>query len=260
MDNDKNSEMQGKVTRANVDFYAEYAKKYEVIEESVFCEENTSRVHDLIKGFSEKYGNDKLLDVGCGTGNILRFAIKYFKHVTGFDVSQEMLEISKKYTNNLVLGDATNLPFADNSFNVVTSYSVLHHLYDPLPVIKEMYRVCKKGGIVYTDNDPNGFYEKRFKWYKDLRKKFYKKRMDKYTTEGDELTKKKMLAEYHHYYTQGLDTMSIKKMFENVGFQDVKLIYRFHPRPNLFAKVTKVLLFLEKPERKCPFIMIIARK
>jgi ubiquinone/menaquinone biosynthesis C-methylase UbiE len=261
MDMVSDKEMQKKNAQANADYYNKCAKQYETIEETIFAEENEKRVHDFIRDLSEKYGNESLLDVGCGTGNILRFAVKYFKQVTGADISEEMLELSKKYTKNLVLADATKLPFEDNKFDVVSAYSVLHHLYNPLPAINEMFRVCKKDGVVYTDNDPNGYFQKRFKWYKNLRKKFYKKRMSENIPQVDEnFRNNMMLAEYYHYYEDGMDAEKIKEMFISAGFSEVNVYFRYHPRPNLFTKVIKVLLFFEPRVKKCPFMMIIAKK
>lgn len=254
-------DMHQKVSQANVDYYNKCAKQYEVIEETIFARENEERVHGIIKELGGKYEKGSLLDVGCGTGNILRFALQHFKEVTGTDISAEMLERSRQYTDRLVQADASQLPFDHDSFHVVTAYSVLHHLYDPFPVIQEMYRVCKKGGVVFTDNDPNGYFQKRFKWYKNLRKKLYKKKYDQsLPDEGSAFQEDMKLAEYHHYYADGLDAQRIKNMFEKAGFTEVNVMFRFHPRPNLFTKVIKVLLFFEPKEKKCPFLMVMATK
>lgn len=44
--------------------------------------------------------------------------------------------------------DASHLPFPDNTYRIVTAFDALCHTADPVPVIKEMFRVCANGGVV----------------------------------------------------------------------------------------------------------------
>lgn len=65
-----------------------------------------------------------------------------------------------------VVGDIHKLPFPDNSFDVITLFMVMEHLYDPLRAIKEFRRVLKKDGILigttvqywHTHGHPNDYY------------------------------------------------------------------------------------------------------
>lgn len=61
----------------------------------------------------------------------------------------------------LLLKDSAKIPLKDKSVDIVSSNGVLHHITDPLPVLKEFYRVLKKGGslyvMMYTENLWNSF-------------------------------------------------------------------------------------------------------
>lgn len=100
-----------------------------------------------------KRENIKLLDMGCGTGRFaVPFAYQFGYTVTGADVSEEMLEKAReKDKKSLVKWDKQNaesLTYRDDAFDVVFISHLLHHIDNPLDVLKECYRVLRKGGIV----------------------------------------------------------------------------------------------------------------
>lgn len=100
----------------------------------------------------------RLLDVGCGPGNIaLKIARRWPRvRVVGVDFSLNMVlaaraaAASQPLTSrtDFLAGDAKKLPFPDSAFDFVLSNSVLHHLHDPLAMLDEMGRVVKPRGIV----------------------------------------------------------------------------------------------------------------
>ncbi len=247
------------VAEANVKYYQVCADSYESIESTIFLKENAKRLEKAIDALAKNCGGGSLLDVGCGTGNVLRFAAGKFADVQGVDISEEMIEKARRYCGNVRIADATDLPFSEGQFDVVTAYSLLHHLYNPAPAIVEMYRVCKPGGIVFTDNDPNGYFQKKFKWYKNIRKRMYRKRNDALSSDSG-FRENMELAEYHHYYSDGLDASAIKQMFLDAGFSKVDVRFRFHPRPNLFTLLIMVFLVFAPPVAKCAFLMVYAEK
>jgi SAM-dependent methyltransferase len=84
-----------------------------------------------------------VLDVGCGEGELAR-------HLAGgawvgLDSSPEMLARAPKPN---VRGEATALPFADESFGSVALLYVLYHLSDPRQALGEAHRVLRPGGLV----------------------------------------------------------------------------------------------------------------
>src|SRR5262249_9880779 len=100
----------------------------------------------------DKYAGKKLLEIGCGTGtDLLQFA-RGGAVVTGVDLTPRSIEIAQRrleiYGQNgqFSQGDAENLEFADESFDVVYSFGVIHHTPDTERAVQEIHRVLKRGG------------------------------------------------------------------------------------------------------------------
>ena len=87
----------------------------------------------------------RVLDVGCGTGANLEM-LKSFGEAEGVDVSDDALEFCRKKNLKVHKGLAEELPFENESFDVVTALDVVEHLDDDVAGLKEMFRVLKKGG------------------------------------------------------------------------------------------------------------------
>lgn len=105
----------------------------------------------------------KVLDVACGPGIVACTLAAEAGHVTGIDLTPAMLEQAKARQSQAGLGnldwrlgDAANLPFADESFDVVVTRYSFHHIREPARVLAEMRRVCRKGGrILVVDATPS---------------------------------------------------------------------------------------------------------
>jgi len=99
----------------------------------------------------------RLLDLGCGPGNIALKLAKRFPEilVVGVDYAASMVRMaaSSAATQGLsarttfLSGDAKKIPFADQTFDMVLSNSVLHHLANPVAMLDEMRRVMKPHGL-----------------------------------------------------------------------------------------------------------------
>jgi len=89
----------------------------------------------------------KLLEVGCGTGNVSSFLSKKGYEVTGCEFYDEAIKISwPGYAK--VRGDARNLKFENNSYDIVCLFDVIEHFDDDVQTLKEAIRVLKQGGIL----------------------------------------------------------------------------------------------------------------
>ncbi|HEU4415020.1 MAG TPA: methyltransferase domain-containing protein, partial [Candidatus Angelobacter sp.] len=105
---------------------------------------------------------DTSLDVACGPGLLACAFARVVRHASGIDMTPAMLEQAKRVQqeqglNNLSWrqGDVTSLPYPDADFSIVSSRFVLHHLEEPLTVLREMVRVCQPGGrVVIADMAP----------------------------------------------------------------------------------------------------------
>jgi ubiquinone/menaquinone biosynthesis C-methylase UbiE len=98
----------------------------------------------------------RILEVGVGSGLHFREIRKYSRNIVGIDISKRMLAEARKKCKDgrLVLADAENTPFKDNSFDMVYTISTLHHA-DYKKSIREFSRICKPGGkIGITEPNP----------------------------------------------------------------------------------------------------------
>lgn len=107
---------------------------------------------------SEKIGpleKVEILDLGCGTGRFsIPIATRLGYSVRGADSSKEMLsrarekDVSKKVKWDVQ--DATTLSYPDGSFDVVFMTHLLHHVDEPLKVVRECFRVLRSSGIFFN--------------------------------------------------------------------------------------------------------------
>jgi len=130
------------------DYYGSSAKYYDII------------IGPLIKGLRklgvEMYPPKKgmsVLDVGCGTGELLKYYKRYPCHLFGIDVSPAMLDEARwKLGNdvNLHRGDATRMPFGDEYFDLVTVMFVMHEmdLVSRNSTLLELKRILNKEGRI----------------------------------------------------------------------------------------------------------------
>lgn len=128
----------------------------------------TQEAADFVERLKIKAGS-RVLDVACGTGNTAIPAAKAGAHVTGVDIATNLLEQAKKRAADERLqirfeeGDAEQLPYADQSFDVVVT--MFGAMFAPRPELAaaELLRVCKPGGMVAMANwTPQSFVGKTF--------------------------------------------------------------------------------------------------
>ena len=103
------------------------------------------RAQILVKGKS-------VLDLGCNSGYGTNLLSEDCKSIIGVDVSPEAIKTAKlKYNKanlEFQLVNGINLPFEDNSFDVITSFQVIEHLVDYDTYFKEVQRVLRSDGIL----------------------------------------------------------------------------------------------------------------
>ncbi|MEM2873895.1 MAG: class I SAM-dependent methyltransferase [Candidatus Nanoarchaeia archaeon] len=103
-----------------------------------------------------------ILDLGCGTGLLQKF---FKAKLIGLDISFKMLKRSKEYS---IQGDMENLPFKNNSFATVLSFTALQNLENAEAMLREVKRILKPDGIFVLTVlskfvDKLAFVEKYFK-------------------------------------------------------------------------------------------------
>lgn len=92
----------------------------------------------------------KLLDVGCGDGVIEYYIKTKVKKIYGIDNNPKELETSRQrgIITKLVNLDSELFPFKNDYFDVITCLDVIEHVLDPRVLLKEIYRVLRKEGLL----------------------------------------------------------------------------------------------------------------
>ena len=105
---------------------------------------------------------DIILDIGCGGGvNVERFLKMTDNKVFGLDYSQLAVERSAKLNTdaieegrcNIIHGSVSNLPFEDESFDIVTAFETVYFWPDFANDLKEVWRVLKNNGVMFIANE-----------------------------------------------------------------------------------------------------------
>lgn len=109
--------------------------------------------YDLFEMMGDIRGK-KVLDLGCGTGRMAEYLRKFGAEVVGIDISEKMLEIARKKVGSatFVQGDVEDLPFEDESFDMVVGAFLVVHLPELETCFREVYRVLKEGGEFIVTN------------------------------------------------------------------------------------------------------------
>jgi SAM-dependent methyltransferase len=88
----------------------------------------------------------RILDAGCGSGRLLD-ELRDYGHVTGLDLNPDSVEIARSRGHeDVVQGPVEQLPWPDETFDVVTSLDMVEHTVDDRATLRELRRVTKQGG------------------------------------------------------------------------------------------------------------------
>lgn len=116
-----------------------------------FAERTKGRFDRMgVPGFSRVQEHETVLEIGAGTGNFLSLFEGRARRLIALDLTHGMLQqAGKRHPNQeLVVADGLRMPLRNRSIDLVTSAQALHHIFEPVPFLKEMRRVCAPGGRV----------------------------------------------------------------------------------------------------------------
>jgi ubiquinone/menaquinone biosynthesis C-methylase UbiE len=162
----------------------------------------------------------KVLDVSCGRGTQSIFYAKVFgAEVTGLDLSEEMIQSATQNAKNegienlanFKLGDSQDLPFEDDTFDVVINECAVGIPDDSQKVIDEMVRVAKPNGVIVIHEST---------WRKELSE-----------TEKEEISER--------YGTTPLEYDEWMNMLEKAGIREIITEFDEWSKPEMFWKIRK---------------------
>lgn len=123
---------------------------------------SNGRLYDIIAAKMKRQLNRKMnvLELACGTGLISRRIAVCVKSLEATDFSPEMITHAKKSVHSSRLHfsvqDATDLPYAPESFDAVVIANALHILPEPEKVLSEIHRVLKPNGLLFAPTFVHG--------------------------------------------------------------------------------------------------------
>ncbi len=115
----------------------------------------TDIVQELVNFINPE--NKIALEPGSGTGRDGIRLARLGANVFLLDYSEKSLQLAKNYLKNgksgvqMIMADALNTPFKDESFDIIFHQGLLEHFKNPSPLIKENYRILKKDGLLIID-------------------------------------------------------------------------------------------------------------
>ena len=130
-------------------------------------QENIARNAWVLKKLKENHNPQftKILDVGCGAGFLANTLAQNGFQVTGLDLYEESLKVAKEQDRTKTViykqGNAYNMPFEDESFDIICLMDFIEHVEDFPSFLKEAHRVIKKTGQIYFHT----FNRNLFSWF-----------------------------------------------------------------------------------------------
>ncbi|MBT4191842.1 MAG: class I SAM-dependent methyltransferase [Candidatus Diapherotrites archaeon] len=204
---------------------------------------------DYFIDFMKLKGNEKILDIGCGSGTFTRKIAKQFPKVeiTGMDISEKVISFAKKEStkkklkNTKFVISGINKIKTTGQFEVIIISHLIEHLEDPLDALREVKKKLAKNGRLFITT-PN------YSSLWPLAEKVFDKTIakDGYSLDDQHISR--------------FNTRSIKKIVNKAGLQttNLKTLYVFSLEASIISKTLGNLFFgLDKALDFIPIGMII---
>jgi ubiquinone/menaquinone biosynthesis C-methylase UbiE len=232
----KDSSKYQKVIDANQKLHTVLASSYNQTEPH-FRRENIEHVDRQLSILCRATNARRLLDLGCGTGFIINIAKKYVQELDGVDVTDAMLQQVDRSGGAVIhlhLADTGSFPVKEASYDVVTAYSFLHHLYDIEPTLRNAAKALRPRGKFYADLEPNYYF---WKAISDLDPNVHydsmvKREIDSVVEKDIEIQARFHVdtdtfnhAEYGKSFLGGFSEEKLKEQLRKVGFTEVEISY-----------------------------------
>ena len=255
----------------NVAIHDRIARKYDRRHGEIFNDHEQARLFSTLEKARDavRTGSDPVqaLDFGCGSGNLTRHMLALGVQVTAADVSQGFLDlVASRYpaARTLLMKDGSTAGVPDGSFDLIATYSVLHHIPDYLGAVSELARMCRNGGVVMIDHEQNEAYWRGDPVYRAFQSSALKFDWSKYLTPSNYAHRVRRLfnprhsneGDIHVWPDDHIEWPKIRDLMERSGFEvvleDDYLLNRKLYRQDVYERYagrctdTKAMIF-----RKC---------
>jgi ubiquinone/menaquinone biosynthesis C-methylase UbiE len=242
-------------------------------EKSPWWAEHIHRYYSVIEKMT---GTEIVLDIACGTGFGSNMLAEKASRVIGGDIDSSIIALNKKewQRNNLdfQILDATQLPFEDETFDILVSFETIEHSKEYDAMLNEFKRVTKPGGLLFIStpniyvNSPSGIVTNPFHTQEFTPEAFNSLIFDK------NFTHYKLIGQlYNRYLHQNSLNYKLANLFESLfymrGFRKIPIATqdffinlliqkKQYPSANDYIWTEN----MQEIERKCVTQMVICRK
>lgn len=143
-------------------FYDTIADRFDELHNEYDLKRRLSVVYEELLPLAKIRGRN--LDLGCGSGWFSKKANEHDLRIISLDISPNLTRITKnRASSNALVADAINLPFSDNSFELIISSEMIEHLIVVEDGLREISRILSPGGVLILTT-PN----RRWLWMVNL--------------------------------------------------------------------------------------------
>jgi len=251
------------IHEANIAVHRIEAAYYELFHPEVHGKQEQNRIHSTLQKASNLIHNNRkrALDIGAGTGNITDKLLALGYTVTAIDISAEMCQVlrnkNRKFQKTrqltIVNSPIEDVRFNKDDFDLITGFSVLHHIPDYADALRRLSGFLKKGGVMYMDHEASPYYwQNEPSSFANLVKSTYFHSNPLINSLHFQIIGVKFpsldytLSDYWHKKEHPLDHERIKRVLENEHFRffnrtdyHVKGTWLFNPIFPIYARICR---------------------
>ncbi|MFN2531713.1 MAG: class I SAM-dependent methyltransferase [Pyrinomonadaceae bacterium] len=108
------------------------------------------RLDEIVVSFDSYRKTNKFLDLGCGAGSLLEAGKRAGWDVEGVEISKPAVEYLRSRSLNAFCGELKDACYPTAHFDVVTASELMEHIADPRPLLREIARVLRPGGLFWA--------------------------------------------------------------------------------------------------------------
>jgi len=220
------------VKDANQQLYDAVADRYEAVDGR-----RSARLEEWLRSrlvaLRRRAPGGGLLDLGAGCGFVTRCARGVFDFRVALDLSPRVLGAARENAEAVVAADVDALPFAPSSFDAVTCFATLHHLYRFDTLTREVARVLRPGGVFYSDHDLDAAFHRRFRAPLWVYRKVRNRKGAFASSSGGLACGLYDLAEYH---SKGIPADEVVRLLVGAGFA-VEVGFHWFGLSGLFDRI-----------------------